>query len=85
MPFLKAGFNPRHRSTGIRALTRHLRSKRWFAPAELLVFGVDDYLWHGRNFLSWGDFVVSYNFVPPVHVRGGAPRCMLDDRSERTW
>lgn len=56
--FLRAGFNGRHRSTGIRGWTRHVEGKR-FEPAELIQFlPGGDYAWHGDRFLAWGEQVV---------------------------
>lgn len=55
--FLQAGFNPEHRNTGIWAFTVHERSSPFFRPAQLIVFEGGDFAWHGRGFLSWGDFL----------------------------
>jgi len=59
MPFLKAGFNARHRRTGIKGWTRHVDGKR-FEPAELIVFECGDFAWLGigERFLAWSEKVV---------------------------
>lgn len=63
MPFLKAGFNGRHRATGIYAWTRartplgHVERVRW-GLAELIIFDGGDYAWHGERFLAWGEACV---------------------------
>ncbi len=57
MPFLKAGFNARHRETGIRAWTRPAAGGE-YAAAELLLFAGGDYAWHGERFLAWGEACV---------------------------
>jgi hypothetical protein len=55
--FLRAEFNPAHRRTGIWAFTVHERGRNgYFKPAELIVLECGDFAWHGRGFLSWGDF-----------------------------
>lgn len=66
MPFLRAGFNPRHRDTGIRAWTRPARGYRQHEPAELVVFTSKppfvhdgDFAWlhyaKRPKFLAWGE------------------------------
>lgn len=59
--FLQAGFNFRHRATGITAWTRHIRDERKrFAVAQLVVMRSGDLAWLGAGdkFLVWGDQVV---------------------------
>jgi len=62
--FLQAGFNYRHRDTGIRAFTAHVRARRGWAPARLIVFTPKahhpgDLAWvHNADkprFLVWGE------------------------------
>jgi crossover junction endodeoxyribonuclease RusA len=63
MPFFRAGFNARHRRTGILACTRYITGKR-FEPAELIVFTHGgDFAWYGKRrgggeFLVWGEQAV---------------------------
>jgi hypothetical protein len=62
MPFLRAGFNYRHRSTGVYGWTRPAGGGK-FAPAELIRFvPAQDYAWlHNADrprFLAWGEQVV---------------------------
>lgn len=58
--FVQAGFNRRHRSTGIRGWTRNVNgNKSGFAPAELIRFLPSGELaWAGKRFLVWGDVCV---------------------------
>lgn len=78
MPFLQADFNKRNRDTGIRAMTRHERSTRGCAPAELRVFQCGDFFWLGDHFLSWGDYVYFRNFFH-VGSSWGLPQSRLDE------
>lgn len=59
--FLRAGFNFRHRQTGIVGWTRHVRDeRRRYAVAHLIVMRSGDMAWLGAgdSFLVWGDQVV---------------------------
>jgi hypothetical protein len=87
MPFLRAGFNGRHYSTGIRGWTRHIDGKSKFAPASLICFEAGDYAWRGARFLAWGECVVlgsHYGFDLPHECtyEPGLPHCDLDTREE---
>lgn len=87
MPFLKAGFNGRHYSTGIRGWTRHVDGKSKFAPAALIRFEAGDYAWHGQRFLAWGECVVlgsHHGFDLPHEwtYEHGLPHCDVDTREE---
>jgi hypothetical protein len=88
MPFLKAGFNPRNRDTGIRGWTRPARGGR-FMPAELRSFECGDYFWldAGKKprFLAWGECVVLgswYEFDLPWEYQNGLAHCVIDTREE---
>lgn len=90
MPFLQAGFNYRHRSTGIVGWTRHVRDeRRRFMPAELIRFVCGDFAWlHAAKrprFLAWGEVVVlgSWGFQLPLEHQFNLPQCDLDTRRER--
>lgn len=50
MPFLRAGYNKRHRSTGIwaRSRFRWVRLVRWPRRGDLV-----DLAWQGPDFLAW--------------------------------
>lgn len=54
--FLRAGFNARHRRTGIFGWTRPLEGGK-FAAAELVQFTAGDYAWWSvaNRFLTWGE------------------------------
>lgn len=53
--FLRAGFNPRHRRTGIRAFTARLGGVGAYAPAELIQFLPSrEWAWYGEDrFVAW--------------------------------
>jgi hypothetical protein len=84
MPFLQAGFNGRHFTTGIRGWTRHIDGKSKFAPAELIRFEAGDYAWHGKRFLSWGECVVlgSWAISLAWEYQNQLPQCDLVTREE---
>lgn len=90
MPFLQAGFNYRHRETGIRAWTRPLKPSRPFAPAELIRFVPSGELgWlHLADrplFLAWGDYCVFGTWpeidLPEYVSYWALPRCDVDSRA----
>lgn len=98
MPFLKAGFNWRHRSTGIRGWTRPLEGGRPFAPAELIRFPpkgphTGDYAWlhlaQRPRFLAWGEqctFGSWHGFDLPWCWQHGLSWCDLETRREnKPW
>lgn len=66
MPFTRAGFNARHRETGIRAWTRPAGGGK-YASAELLQFAAGDYAWYGERFLAWGEACV-IGTVPGIEL-----------------
>jgi hypothetical protein len=86
MPFFKAGLNDRHRRTGIRACTRHVKGKR-YEPAELIVFTNGyDFAWHGRHrhggeWVAWGEQAVIGTWdefdLSAYSQPGGLPMCEL--------
>jgi hypothetical protein len=94
MPFLKAGFNWRHRSTGIRGWTRSLEGGRQFAPAELIRFApkgthTGDYAWlhlaQRPRFIAWGEqctFGSWHGFDLPWEYQNGLAHSDLDTRKE---
>jgi hypothetical protein len=84
--FLRAGFNPRHRRTGIRAVTQSIHGGR-AAPAELIVFlPSTDLCWYGtgaHGFLAWGEACV-FHSRPEIRLEWkhqyGLKQCRLQDR-----
>lgn len=58
MPFMRAGFNARHRETGICAWTRPASGGK-FDRAELLMLQAGDFVWHVKRkndeVLAWGE------------------------------
>lgn len=87
MPFFRAGFNARHRRTGILACTRYIDGKR-FEPAELIVFtNGGDYAWHGKRrsggeFLVWGEQAVVGTYdVFDLRMLSGFPSCSIERKA----
>lgn len=81
MPFLRAGFNGRHRRLGIFGWTRAVTGKR-FEPAQLIRFQAGDLAWLGigERFLAWGEQVVlgTWNdFDLPDEHQYGLPQSRL--------
>lgn len=78
--FLRAGFNFRHRRTGIVGWTRDVRHERQrFAVAELVHMRAGDLAWLGAGdkFLVWGDAVVFGTWPEidlPRHWQDGLPQ-----------
>lgn len=74
MPFLQAGFNARHRRTGIFAFTMPAdrARRRPAAPAELIRFRPSgDFAWVGtrRRFVAWPECCLIVDQLPlPIHV-----------------
>ena len=94
MPFLRAGFNAKHRRTGIFGWTRHVCGTK-FEPAQLIQFTprpgavvTGDYAWHGKRvrsgeeFLAWGEQVVLGTWstfkLAPEHQEG-LPQSKIPD------
>lgn len=87
MPFLQAGFNARHRDTGIRGWTRPLNGGR-FDPAELIAFACGDYAWHvrrgnsGHGVIAWGEQAVlgSYGIELAEEHQAGLPMSKMPEQ-----
>lgn len=89
MPFLRAGFNYRHRETGVRGWTRPLNGRSTFAPAELIRFKSGDLAWlhlaQKPRFLQWGEQVVlgSWGAIElPWQHQEGLAHCDIETRRE---
>lgn len=80
MPFTRAGFNARHRRTGIVGWTAAVRGSR-FEPAQLIRFQCGDFAWLGvaERFLAWGEQVrlrthLAFNNLPFACLYGPQSR-----------
>ena len=78
MPFVRAGFNPRHEQTFIHGWTRSLAGSR-FKAAELIRFASGDYAWLAvdHSFLAWGEqcvFGTWPEFNLPREWQSGLPQ-----------
>ncbi len=87
MPFLRAGFNPRNRGTGIRAWTRNVHDpKIKFALAELRVHACGDMFWRGVavNFWEWGEQCVigTWGFSLCWEFQNGLAHSDVETRKE---
>lgn len=86
MPFLRAGFNPRSRSTGILGWTRAVNGRR-FWPADLRQHVNGDFFWmgFGPTFWAWGEQCVlgsHHGFELAWEHQHGLARCEVDTRRE---
>lgn len=54
--FLRGGFNPRRRRTGVCALVNRAGT-RWVRPAQLVRFACGDFAWEGARGISWPEAV----------------------------